>query len=102
MFAEPARKSGRREAPLEQDMRIRPWTEEEFSANLAVHKTLLHMSSGRQLLTEVSREGYWVGGGERNANARALVPNPETAEQCARGEEGELNFMALREPKSSH
>ena len=61
MFAEPARKSGRREAPLEQDMRIRPWTEEEFSANLAVHKTLLHMSSGRQLLTEVSRGrgGRW-------------------------------------------
>ncbi|KAL1694133.1 hypothetical protein GGG16DRAFT_47896 [Schizophyllum commune] len=56
MFAEPARKSGRREAPLEQDMRIRPWTEEEFSANLAVHKTLLHMSSGRQLLTELQTQ----------------------------------------------
>ncbi|KAL1727399.1 hypothetical protein EV714DRAFT_275638 [Schizophyllum commune] len=56
MFAEPARKSGRREAPLEQDMRIRAWTEEEFSANLAVHKTLLHMSSGRQLLTELQTQ----------------------------------------------
>ncbi|TRM58198.1 hypothetical protein BD626DRAFT_550814 [Schizophyllum amplum] len=53
MFEAPARKSGRRDAPLEQDMRIRPWTEEEYSANLAVHRTLLKMAEGRALLTRL-------------------------------------------------
>ncbi|KAL1740904.1 hypothetical protein HDZ31DRAFT_46533 [Schizophyllum fasciatum] len=56
MFAAPARKAARRDAPLEHDMRVRAWAEGEFSENLAVHKALVHMASGRQLLAELQTQ----------------------------------------------